>query len=103
MPYIACALISSKPLHRHSCVYLPLGRRDAPSFDDGSPFSSFDYSDSIFHQIGANAIVTIVSIVVVQTTVRVDIASIVGIRVVRRSSDKAHPIVLPLSVFPVPS
>ena len=57
----------------------------------GHCFHLRGYSDSIIHQIGTNAIVTIVSIVVVQTTIRVDIPSVVGVRVVRRSSDKAHP------------
>nr|DAU27080.1 MAG TPA: hypothetical protein [Caudoviricetes sp.] len=60
----------------------------------GHCFHRKGYSDSIIHQIGTNAIVTIVSIVVVQTTIRVDIPSVVGVRVVRRSSDKAHPNVL---------
>jgi len=55
--------------------------RDMPSFNGwDSVFSPIGLLSHIFHQSGTKAPVTIVSIVVVQTAVGVDIPHVVGIR-----------------------
>lgn len=59
-----------------------------------------------FHQSRANAIVTVVRIVVIQSTVSIDIASIVGVRVVRSAKTyRIYPMIRALStqIFPMPS
>lgn len=75
--------------------------RDVPSFNGwDSVFGLLDLLSRIFHQIGTKAPVAIVSIVVVQTAVGVDIPHIVGIRRITRHTplQGLHP--LPVLFIP---
>lgn len=60
-----------------------------PSFDDGFLFSALRLTHSQFPSKRANAPVPVVSVVVVQRAIGVDVADVVGVRRIRRN--KAYP------------
>ena len=66
-------------------IVLLLMSWDISSFDDGALFSVFYLLSLAIHQIGRNAIVPVVRVVVVETAVRVHIPHVVRVAGIRRA------------------